>query len=92
MAAVGACGGYFIVPLNALLQERGHRSVGAGHAIAVQNLAENAAMLLMIGLYTLAARAGMPVVNIAAVFGSALSLAIVLLWVSRVRARIAGAS
>jgi LPLT family lysophospholipid transporter-like MFS transporter len=92
MTAVGACGGYFIVPLNALLQDRGHRSVGAGHAIAVQNLAENGAMLLMIGLYTLAARAGMPVVNIAAVFGSALSLAIVLLWVSRVRARIAGAS
>jgi LPLT family lysophospholipid transporter-like MFS transporter len=91
MTAVGACGGYFIVPLNALLQDRGHRSVGAGHAIAVQNLAENAAMLLMIGLYTLAVRAGVPVVNIAAVFGSALSLAIALLWVSRVRTRIAGA-
>ncbi len=90
MTLVGACGGYFIVPLNALLQERGHRSVGAGHAIAVQNLAENAAMLLMIGLYTLAARAGFPVVRIAAVFGVALSVAIALLWVSRVRGRLAG--
>lgn len=91
MTLVGACGGYFIVPLNALLQDRGHRSVGAGHAIAVQNLAENAAMLLMIGLYTLAARAEIPVVRIAAVFGVALSLAISLLWLSRVRGRLAGA-
>ncbi|HEY4340857.1 MAG TPA: lysophospholipid transporter LplT [Steroidobacteraceae bacterium] len=87
MALIGACGGYFIVPLNALLQERGHRSVGAGHAIAVQNLAENGAMLLMIGLYTLAARAGVAVVHIAAVFGIALSAAIALLWVYRVRSR-----
>jgi MFS transporter, LPLT family, lysophospholipid transporter len=92
MTAVGACGGYFIVPLNALLQECGHRSVGAGHAIAVQNLAENAAMLLMIGLYTLAVRAGFGIVHIAVVFGSALSLAIAWLWLSRVRGRLAGAS
>jgi MFS transporter, LPLT family, lysophospholipid transporter len=90
MTMVGACGGYFIVPLNALLQDRGHRSVGAGHAIAVQNLAENAAMLLMIGLYTLAARAGVAVVHIAAVFGIALSVAVALLWISRVRGRMAG--
>jgi MFS transporter, LPLT family, lysophospholipid transporter len=87
MALIGACGGYFIVPLNALLQERGHRSVGAGHAIAVQNLAENGAMLLMIALYTLAVRAGVAVVDIAAVFGVALSAAIALLWVYRVRSR-----
>jgi len=87
MALVGACGGYFIVPLNALLQERGHRSVGSGHAIAVQNLAENSAMLLMIGLYTLAARAGVPVMTIAGVFGVTLSIAIAALWVHRLRGR-----
>ena len=87
MALIGACGGYFIVPLNALLQESGHRSVGSGHAIAVQNLAENGVMLLMIGLYTLAAHAGIPIVHIAAVFGVALSLAIAALWLYRVRSR-----
>jgi LPLT family lysophospholipid transporter-like MFS transporter len=87
MTLVGACGGYFIVPLNALLQESGHRSVGSGHAIAVQNLAENGVMLLMIGLYTLAARAGFPIVHIAAVFGAGLSLAIAALWLYRVRSR-----
>ena len=63
MALVGACGGFFVVPLNALLQERGREIVGPGNAIAVQNLVENAAMLLMIGLYTLAMRAGASVVT-----------------------------
>jgi LPLT family lysophospholipid transporter-like MFS transporter len=87
IAVVGACGGFFIVPLNALLQERGRESVGAGHAIAVQNLAENSVMLVMIGLYTLAVRAGAPISGIAGVFGAALSVAIAALWVHRVRNR-----
>jgi len=58
----GACGGFYVVPLNALLQERGHESVGAGHAIAVQNLFENFLMLLMIGFYTLLDKNHTPVV------------------------------
>eukprot|EP01083_Nonionella_stella_P121348 364549_1 len=45
---IGVMGGFFVVPLNALLQERGKKSVGAGNAIAVQNLGENSAMLLML--------------------------------------------
>ena len=81
MAVVGACGGFFVVPLNALLQERGHESVGAGHAIAVQNLVENTAMLVLLGLYTLVDRAGAPVGATAAAFGAALSLAIGVLWI-----------
>jgi LPLT family lysophospholipid transporter-like MFS transporter len=87
MTLVGACGGFFIVPLNALLQETGRLSVGAGHAIAVQNLAENTVMLLMIGLYTLAEWLGMPIVSIAVVFGVGLSAAISGLWVHRARSR-----
>jgi MFS transporter, LPLT family, lysophospholipid transporter len=85
MAAVGTCGGFFVVPLNALLQEQGHKTVGAGHAVAVQNLAENSAMLLMIGFYTLTVRAGAPVTGIAGGFGAALSLAIGILWLRRRR-------
>ena len=85
MTALGACGGFFIVPLNALLQERGRESVGAGHAIAVQNLAENGMMLLMIGVYTLAVRAHAPITGIAAAFGAALALSIAGLWVHRAR-------
>ncbi len=76
LALVGAAGGFFVVPLNALLQEKGHESVGGGHAIAIQNLAENAAMLLMVGLYTLTLRAGAPVTSVAAGFGAALTLGI----------------
>ena len=69
MAAVGACGGFFVVPLNALLQERGHESVGAGQALAVQNFVENLAMLLFVGLYSAAAGARLPVTLSAAGFG-----------------------
>src|SRR5882724_5741508 len=87
MALVGACGGFFVVPLNALLQERGRETVGSGNAIAVQNLAENLAMLLMIGLYTLAVRAGAPIVSIAGLFGFGLAAAIAALWLHRVRSR-----
>jgi len=87
MGLVGACGGFFVVPLNALLQERGRQTVGAGHAIAVQNLAENTAMLVMIGLYTLAVHARTPVVGIAGLFGVGLAVAIAALWAHRARNR-----
>lgn len=85
MCLVGACGGFFVVPLNALLQERGRETVGAGHAIAVQNLAENTAMLIMIGLYTLAVKAQLSIVNIALLFGTGLAVAIAALWLHRTR-------
>jgi LPLT family lysophospholipid transporter-like MFS transporter len=86
MALVGACGGFFVVPLNALLQDRGHRSVGAGNAIAIQNLSENSVMLLMLGLYTLTQRAGVSVTTTAIYFGACLSASIGALWIYRVRA------
>lgn len=54
LVTLGICGGVFVVPLNALVQERGHETVGAGRALAIQNLLENAAMLLMVGGYSLA--------------------------------------
>jgi LPLT family lysophospholipid transporter-like MFS transporter len=87
LAVVGASGGFFVVPLNALLQERGHESVGAGHAIAIQNLAENSMMLLMIGAYTVIMRAGASVIVVASAFGATMSTAIAILWWSRVRER-----
>jgi LPLT family lysophospholipid transporter-like MFS transporter len=83
LTVVGACGGFFVVPLNALLQARGHDTVGAGHAIAVQNLVENLTMLVLIGGYTLAVRAGGQVSAIAGGFGAFLAAAISLLWIYR---------
>jgi LPLT family lysophospholipid transporter-like MFS transporter len=77
---IGMLGGFFVVPLNALLQERGKQTVGAGNAIAVQNLGENTAMLLMLGLYSLAVKVGLPVVGIGIGFGGLFALAIAGLW------------
>jgi LPLT family lysophospholipid transporter-like MFS transporter len=73
---IGACGGFFVVPLNALLQQRSHANVGAGHAVAVQNFFENCAMLLLVGLYTLMDRGGVPVIRSATIFGSVVLVAI----------------
>lgn len=70
LVAIGLCGGFYVVPLNALLQEKGHETVGAGSAIAVQNFFENLMMLLTIGAYTLMARAGLPPVQLAVAFGA----------------------
>ncbi|GAB6044201.1 lysophospholipid transporter LplT [Endothiovibrio diazotrophicus] len=57
--AIGLAGGLFVVPINAALQEIGHRSVGAGNAVAAQNFFENLAMLTATGLYTLALAEGL---------------------------------
>lgn len=78
---IGVLGGFFVVPLNALLQAIGKESVGAGNAIAVQNLGENTAMLLMLGLYSLAIKVGVPVVGTGIGFGVLFALAIAALWI-----------
>lgn len=84
---IGACGGFYVVPLNALLQERGHHTVGTGHAIAVQNFFENGIMLLMVGGYTLMSKGGIDVVTAAASFGGLVFACIALLAVYRLKAR-----
>jgi MFS family permease len=58
MILIGACAGFFVVPMNALLQHRGHVLMGAGHSIAVQNFNENIGILIMVGLYALLMRTG----------------------------------
>ncbi|WP_310606403.1 lysophospholipid transporter LplT [Buttiauxella brennerae] len=85
LVLIGILGGFFVVPLNALLQERGKHSVGAGNAIAVQNLGENTAMLLMLGLYSLAVKTGAPIVGIGIGFGAVFALAIGWLWIWQIR-------
>jgi MFS family permease len=53
MIFIGALAGFFVVPMNALLQHRGHILMGAGHSIAVQNFNENLSILVMLGVYAL---------------------------------------
>ncbi len=85
LAAIGAAGGLFVVPLNALLQERGHHSVGAGRALAVQNLWENLVMLLFVGAYSLVS--GLPVVNVVMGFGTVVLAGIAALSLARMHGK-----
>lgn len=90
LVLIGACGGFYVVPLNALLQECGHETVGAGHAIAVQNFFENLSMLLMIGVYVLLIKSGISVVSAATGFGALVLVGIGLLaWWRLARNRMA---
>ena len=66
---VGALAGFFVVPMNALLQHRGHVLLSAGHSIAVQNFNENLNILLMLALYALMIRANFGINTIIVLFG-----------------------
>ena len=81
----GACGGFYVVPLNALLQEYGHKTVGSGHAIAIQNLFENSCMLVMIGFYILLERMDVSVITSTMLVGLLVFLSISLLAWQRLR-------
>ena len=67
---VGALAGYFVVPMNALLQHRGHVLMSAGHSIAVQNFNENLSVLSMLLLYALMISVDLSVNAVILLFGS----------------------
>ncbi|BAL25037.1 lysophospholipid transporter LplT [Azoarcus sp. KH32C] len=69
MVLVGALAGFFVVPMNALLQHRGHILMGAGHSIAVQNFNENLSILVMTGLYALLIKSGLSINVVIVLFG-----------------------
>ncbi len=69
MILIGGFAGFFVVPMNALLQHRGHVLMGAGHSIAVQNFNENIGILVMVGLYALMLRAGIGIDVAIVLFG-----------------------
>jgi MFS family permease len=69
LIAIGAMGGFFVVPMNALLQHRGYLLMGAGSSIAVQNFNENISIFLMLGLYALMAKLDFSIYVIIVVFG-----------------------
>ena len=76
---IGASAGFFVVPMNALLQHRGHILVGAGHSIAVQNFNENAGILVMVGTYYLLSKADVSVNGSVIIFGLFVTAAMLLL-------------
>lgn len=69
LVLIGALSGYFVVPMNALLQHRGHVLMSAGHSIAVQNFSENLSILLMLGLYALMVKLDLSVYIVIVTFG-----------------------
>jgi MFS family permease len=69
LITVGWLAGYFVVPMNALLQHRGHVLLSAGHSIAVQNFNENLSVLMMLMLYALLIWLDVPVPIVITGFG-----------------------
>ena len=66
---LGALGGFLVVPMNALLQHRGHNLMGAGRSIAVQNFNEQACILALGAAYSLSTGLGMPTFGAITAFG-----------------------
>jgi hypothetical protein len=71
---LGLVGGFFVVPMNALLQHRGAQLLTAGRSISVQNLNENANILVMMGIYSALLHAGISVVDVCWLLGAAVFL------------------
>jgi len=78
LVIIGALAGFFVVPMNALLQHRGHHLVGAGRSIAVQNFNENTSILIMIALYSLLLNVGHNIYIVILFFGLFMSSAMTL--------------
>jgi len=77
LVLIGALAGFFVVPMNALLQHRGHVLMSAGHSIAVQNFNENLNILLMLAVYALLLRMELNVNVVVVIFGAFVALTMV---------------
>ncbi len=80
LTLLGMLAGFFVVPMNALLQHRGHLLMGAGHSIAQQNFNENISILLLTGAYALMVRADWHIHTIIWVFGVFISTVMLAIW------------
>jgi MFS transporter, LPLT family, lysophospholipid transporter len=82
MILLGALSGFFIVPMNAVLQHRGATLLSAGHSIAVQNFNQNLAVLLMLGVYAILLTVKLPAPWIIVVFGTFITF---MMWLAKRR-------
>ncbi len=74
LVVIGGLAGFFVVPMNALLQHRGYVLMSAGHSIAVQNFNENLNILVMLGVYALLLWLDLSINTITLVFGATITL------------------
>lgn len=79
---IGALAGFFVVPMNALLQYRGYILLSSGHSVAVQNFNENLSMLVMLMIYSFLIMAGLTVQTIIVIIGifATLTMFLVMRW------------
>ena len=82
---LGLLGGFIVVPMNALLQHRGHNLMGAGRSIAVQNLNEQACILLLGLAYSTSVKKGMGALDAVIAFGLLVAglMTLILFWYLR---------
>jgi len=81
LTIIGGFAGFFVVPMNALLQHRGHVLMGAGHSIAVQNFNENIGVLVMLALYAVVVHMGLSTNAAIVLFGLFVASAMLLvMW------------
>lgn len=80
LGGIGMLAGFFVVPMNALLQHRGHVRLTAGQSIAVQNFNENLGILVMLGMYACLIKFGLSAQIIMLIFGFFVASTIGLVW------------
>lgn len=80
LIVLGSLGGFLVVPMNALLQHRGHNLMGAGRSIAVQNFNENASGLVLGGLYSVCVGIGLSAYAAITIFGLLVAGFMCLIW------------
>ncbi|WP_377700972.1 lysophospholipid transporter LplT [Pseudoduganella sp. UC29_71] len=88
LVIIGAIGGFFVVPMNALLQHRGHVLMSAGHSIAVQNFNENLSILTMLAMYSLMIRLHLGLNTIIVLFGLFIAgIMLCIMWLHKANQR-----
>ncbi|TBR73834.1 MAG: lysophospholipid transporter LplT [Burkholderiaceae bacterium] len=80
LIVLGGLGGFLVVPMNALLQHRGHNLMGAGRSIAVQNFNEQACILILGAFYSLSTGLGLSTASAITAFGLVVA---VMMWMIR---------
>ena len=69
LIVIGGLAGFFVVPMNALLQHRGYKLMSAGHSVAVQNFNENLSILAVMALYAMMLRMNIGLNTTILIFG-----------------------
>ncbi len=80
LVLLGGMAGFLVVPMNALLQHRGHNLMGSGRSIAVQNFNEQACILVLGGLYSGLTKVGLSAYGAISAFGLAVAAAMAVIW------------